>query len=98
VLSARYQDQMNAALSGRHLPAAATHAILGSLGGALTVAGDVGGAAGALLTQAARTAFMSGNEMALAVGAAVALGGAVLMLACLPSHTSQHTPDHGTDT
>jgi hypothetical protein len=43
VLSTRYQDHMTAALVGRHLPAAATHAILGSLGGALTVAARAGG-------------------------------------------------------
>ena len=42
VLSTRYQDHMTAALAGQHLPAAATHAILGSLGGALTVAGQRG--------------------------------------------------------
>ena len=34
-----------------------------------------GSAAGALLAGAARAAFMSGTEAALAVGAAVALGG-----------------------
>jgi hypothetical protein len=90
VLSARYQDHMTAALVGQHLPAAATHTILGSLGGTLSVAGDAGGAAGAALAQAARTAFMSGNEMALAVAAAVALGGAVIVLARLPSRTGRN--------
>jgi len=89
---------MTAALAGRHLPAAITHTILGSLGGALTLAHDAGGAAGTLLAQAARAAFMSGNEIALAVGAAVALGGAVLMLTRLPSRTDRHLPDHETDT
>ena len=44
-----------------------------------------GGAAGALLAHTARAAFMSGTGMALAVGAAVALGGAVLVIARLPS-------------
>jgi hypothetical protein len=36
---------------------------------------------------------MSGNEVALAVGAAVALGGVVLVLACLPSRVSRDSPD-----
>ena len=90
VLSTRYQDRMTAALAGRHVPMAATHTILGSLGGALAVAAGAGGATGALLARAARAAFMSGNGVSLAVGAAVALGGAVLVLACLPSRTSQH--------
>ena len=98
VLSTRYQDHMTAALVGRHLPAAATHAILGSLGGALTVAARAGGATGALLAETARGAFMSGNRTALAAGAAVALGGAVLMLARLPSQNSRHAPDRGADT
>ena len=97
VMSTRYQDHMTAALAGRHVPAAAAHTILGSLGGALAVAGSVGGATGALLAHAARAAFMSGNEMSLAVGAAVALGGAVLVLARLPSRTSRHLPDPGAD-
>ena len=85
VLSSRYQDHMSAALAGRHVPAAAAHTILGSLGGALAVAAHAGGAAGALLAHTAHAAFMSGTEMALAVGAAVALGGTVLVIACLPS-------------
>ena len=67
------------------MPAAAAHTILGSLGGALAVAAHAGGAAGALLAYAARAAFMNGTGMALAVGAAVALGGTVLVIARLPS-------------
>ncbi len=88
VLSTRYQDHMATALAGRHLPTPATQAILGSLGGALAVAADAGGAAGALLAHAARAAFMSGNQIALAVGAAVALAGVVLVLARLPLRDS----------
>ena len=93
VLSTRYQDHMTTALAGRHLPAAAAQAILGSLGGALAVAARAGGATGALLAHAARAAFMSGNEIALAVGAAVALGGVVLVLVCLPLRVSRDSPD-----
>ncbi len=40
---------MTTALAGQRVPAAATHTILGSLGGALAVAANAGGAAGALL-------------------------------------------------
>ena len=64
-MSTRYQNNMTTALAGQHLPAAATHAILGSLGAALTVAGNAGGATGALLAETARAAFMSGNQTAL---------------------------------
>ena len=93
VLATRYQDHMSAALAGRHVPAAAAHTILGSLGGALAVAAHAGGAAGALLAYTARAAFMSGTEIALAVGAAVALGGAVLVIARLPSRVPRDLPD-----
>ena len=53
------------------------------------MAAHAGGAAGALLAHTARAAFMSGNEIALAVGAAVALAGVVLALARLPSQVSR---------
>ena len=36
---------------------------------------------------------MSGNQIALAVGAAVALGGVVLVLARLPLRVSRDSPD-----
>ncbi|MGD0607258.1 MAG: MFS transporter, partial [Streptosporangiaceae bacterium] len=93
VLSTRYQDHIGAALAGRHLPATATQAILSSLGSALAVSTRVGGATGALLAHAARAAFMSGNQIALAVGAAVALGGVILVLARLPLRISRDSPD-----
>ena len=93
VLSTRYQGHMSTALAGRHVPAAAAHTILGSLGGALAVAAHVGGTTGALLAYAARAAFMSGTGMALAVGAAAALGGAVLVIARLPSRVPGDLPD-----
>jgi EmrB/QacA subfamily drug resistance transporter len=85
MLSTHYQDHMAAALVGHHVPIAATHAILGSLGGALAVAASAGGATGGLLARAARAAFMSGTQVSLAVGALVAAGGAVLVLARLPT-------------
>jgi uncharacterized transporter YbjL len=84
---------MTTALAGRHLPATAAQTILGSLGGALTVAARAGGATGALLAHAARAAFMSGNQIALAVGAAVALGGVVLVLVRLPLRVPPDSPD-----
>jgi uncharacterized transporter YbjL len=85
VMLTRYQDHMTSALAGQHVPAAVNQIILGSLGGALTVASTVGGATGILLAQAARSAFMSGAAVSLAVGAVVALAGAVLVIVALPS-------------
>ncbi len=89
----RYQSHMTAALSGRHLPSAATHTIVGSLGGALAVAGSVGGAAGVQLARVARAAFMNGMQISLAVGALVALAGALLVLTRLPSRSPQQSRD-----
>ena len=93
VLSTRYRDRMTTALSGRHVPTVAMHAIVGSLGGALVVAHDVGGVTGELLANAARSAFVSGVRVALGAGAAVALGGALLVLLRLPSRASGPAPD-----
>ena len=97
VMLTRYQNRMAAALAGRHVPIAATHTILGSLGGALAVAGAAGGATGTLLERTARAAFMSGLEVSMFVGGAVALGGAFIVLTRLPSRTSRQPPDPGAD-
>ena len=93
VLLTRYQDHMTTALAGRNVPVAASHAILGSLGGALAVGSSAGGATGTLLARAARGAFMSGMEVSFVVGALVAFGGALLVLACLPSRASRGSSD-----
>jgi len=97
VLSSRYQSHMTPALAGRNLPSAVTHTVLGSLGGALEVANSTGAATGALLARAARVAFMSGVEVSLGVGAVVALGGALLVVAGLPSRPSLTSPDVDAD-
>ena len=65
VMLTRYQDDMIAALAGQHVPVAVNQIILGSLGGALTVATAVGGATGVLLAHAARSAFMGGASVSL---------------------------------
>jgi len=85
LLATRYQDHVTAALAPYHVPAAALAAILGSLGGALAVAAHVGGILGAALVHLARSAFISGMDLGLAVGAVVALAGALLALAALPA-------------
>ncbi len=65
LLSTRYQGRMTAALASYHVPAAVMHTILGSVGGALEVAGRVGGVLGLELGQAARNAFISGMDLGL---------------------------------
>ena len=98
LLSTRYQDHIAPVLAGHHVPASAAHDIVGSIGGALAVASSIGGATGGQLAQAARTAFMSGNRQALAVAALVAVGGALLVLARLPSRVINREPDSPVDT
>jgi len=92
VLATRYQDHMTIALRGRDVPVAATHVILGSLGGALGVAASAGGTTGALLARAGRAAFMSGLGVSFTVGAVVALCGALLVLARLPARPLRTAP------
>jgi len=85
LLSTRYQDQMTTALAPYHLPHTIQDTILGSIGGALGVASRVGGAAGHLLADAARSAFISGADLGLLTAAAVVLAGCVLALLVLPA-------------
>ncbi len=97
VMSTRYQNHMVTVLTGQYVPEAARSTILGSLGGALAVADKAGGLTGVLLAHAARAAFMSGSGASLGAGAAVALGGAALVLAFLPSRTRPSSPAGGRD-
>jgi len=83
-LSARYQHRMTDALARQHVAHAIHETILGSLGAALGVAERVGGVAGALLSEAARSAFMSGMDLGLEVAAGVALAGVLAALLALP--------------
>jgi EmrB/QacA subfamily drug resistance transporter len=85
MLATRYQDHVTTALAPYHVPHAVLSTILGSLGGALGVAGHVGGGIGAALAHLARSAFVSGMDLGLTVGAAVAVAGCLLALAALPS-------------
>jgi EmrB/QacA subfamily drug resistance transporter len=85
LLSTRYTDHVTAAVAPYHVPPDVLATITGSLGGALEVAARVGGVLGGALADLARSAFVSGMDLGLGVGAAVALGSALLALATLPS-------------
>jgi EmrB/QacA subfamily drug resistance transporter len=95
VLSTRYQSAMTPVLSswqlltGRQVPAAAAHAILGSLGGALAVAREAGGPLGANLAAVARSSFMTGNRAALSAAVGVTGAGVLIVLALLPSRGAE---------
>ena len=93
IMSTRYQHQLAAALSGHRLGAvlavhplsAAVHAtVLGSLGGALTVAQHAAGVVGLALSSAARDAFLNGMDLGLEVGGIVVLAGVLVALVALP--------------
>ncbi len=84
-LSTRFQGHLVPVLAGHHLPAAIEQLVVGSLGGALAVAGHVGGPIGAALAAVSRRAFMSGMDLALAIGAVAVLVGVVVVAIALPS-------------
>ncbi|MEV0740221.1 hypothetical protein AB0I51_30790 [Streptomyces sp. NPDC050549] len=92
LLTTRYQDRMGPPLAPYRLPQGVSDTVLGSLGGALGLAGRVGGTAGRMLAELARSAFVSGMGLGLSVGAVVAAGGAVLAFAALPSRPRHRRP------
>jgi hypothetical protein len=95
LLTTRYQDRMTPPLAPYHLPHDLSESVLGGLGGALELAGQVGGGSGRLLAALARSAFVSGMGLGLTVGAVVAVCGAVLAFAALPSRPAAGSPDSG---
>jgi EmrB/QacA subfamily drug resistance transporter len=91
-LSTRFQAQMTAALASLHVPAGIESTILGSVGGALGVAGREGGLIGQVLGDWARSAFVSGMDLAFLTGAVVAAVAAAIALAELPSRAPAPPP------
>jgi len=89
LLNTRYQDRLDPVLARQTIPPAVHALITGSLGGALDVAGAVGGILGAELAAIARGAFVSGLDLAAVVGAVVVGAGALVVLLALPSRASQ---------
>jgi EmrB/QacA subfamily drug resistance transporter len=85
LLSSRYQGRMSTSLAPYHLPHAVQERVLGSIGGALDTAARIGGDPGAELAHLARTSFISGADLGLRTGAALALAGCLLALAALPA-------------
>jgi hypothetical protein len=98
LLSTSYTGRMKAALGPYHVPAAAMHAILGSIGGALEVAQRAGGALGPELAGVARSAFVSGMDLGMLAGGAVALAGCALALITLPGRPARSRKKEGEQT
>jgi EmrB/QacA subfamily drug resistance transporter len=91
-LSTQYQGRMIAVLAPYHVPATMESTILGSVGGALEEAAREGGMVGEVLAGWARTAFMSGMDLALLTGALVAVAAALLALLALPGRPQRGAP------
>lgn len=94
VQSTGYQRGLTARLAPYHLSAVIHETIAASLNAALTVAHHVGGTTGAVLADAARSAFISGMDSALLVGSIVALAAMVFVIVALPSaeHAEEQQP------
>lgn len=92
LLNTRYQHKLAPVLHQYRVPASILQLITGSLGGALEVAAHVGGHTGAELALLAREAFISGSDLAVAVGA-VAVGGAALLVLALLPNRARRTAD-----
>ena len=84
VLDTRYVGHVAPVLVGRHLPAGVEQLIVGSLGGALAVAGHVGGPIGSALATVARRAFVDGMDLALLTGSFAAIVGVAVVAIALP--------------
>ena len=93
VLNDRYQARLSPLLAGRGVPSSIAHLITGSLGGALQVASHVGGSLGGALTSVAKAAFVSGMDLALAVGAAVVFAAALAVVGLLPNRAEPAVDD-----
>lgn len=85
LLNTRYKDRLMPALRSYHVPTPVLHLITGSLGGALGVAGQVRGVLGHELAVFARSAFVSGMDLAMVVGAVVVMAGALVALLLIPN-------------
>ncbi|HET9078765.1 MAG TPA: DHA2 family efflux MFS transporter permease subunit [Acidimicrobiales bacterium] len=92
LLSNRYEGRVSAALAPLHLPQVLEQAVRSSVGAALAIAHQLGGAPGAAVADAARSAFMSGMDLGLFAAAVVALAAAAIALATLPGRTRFRRP------
>ncbi|MGF7235800.1 MAG: MFS transporter [Frankia sp.] len=82
-----YHSRMDTALSGpalAGLPASAKHAAHDQIGGAATVARQVGGGPGSLLTKVSNEAFVAGLHIVAVVGLVAVLLGMVVAATMIP--------------
>jgi len=83
IMASGFGSQMAATV--KTLPAQVAAVAKDSLGGALTMAGQMGGGAGRAMAEAARGAFVNGAGTALLIGAVIAFAGSLVALLFLPA-------------
>jgi len=89
VLGSVFATRYTAALGSlSRLPQAAQEAAKSSVGGAIGVAQQIGGPAGAAFEHTAKQAFVSGQSTAFLLAAAVVLAASVLIWRIMPMHLS----------
>jgi hypothetical protein len=91
VMASTYTSEIGSSLTG--LPDTARGAAESSLGGAVVVAGDVGGSAGQALLEAAREAWVSGLTLAMVVGAVIVTVAALIAWFGLPDRADDDLVD-----
>jgi len=87
VINTVYRDQMGDAVAG--LPGPAAAAAGDSVGAAVTIAGQLGGAAGDALAIAARAGFTDALGVAAIVSSVVAIGTAVFVARAMPARGAE---------
>jgi Na+/melibiose symporter-like transporter len=97
VLSSVFGSRMASAVDGDAVPAGARHVAQHSIGGALAVAEQVGGEAGAAISTAARAAFVDGFHTTSVVAAGFAIVGALVALIFLPAKAGPESPQGDDD-
>ncbi len=93
VMSSTYRPRVTDAISGFPVPDNVAHAITDQVGAAMTVAGEVGGEPGRILSSAASSGFADGMGIAFVIGAAALLLGAVIVAKFLPARSHDHEDD-----
>jgi EmrB/QacA subfamily drug resistance transporter len=95
VMSSIYRGDMGDVLAGSPLPPDAAEQARASLGGALGVAGSIGGDTGRLIADAAKESFVAGLHRGVLVASGAALVGALVVLVWLPAHAAPAPEEPG---
>ncbi len=91
LLASQYSSKILPSLTA--LPENAKNMAEQSLTGALAVAGQIGGDAGSIITDAAKSAFVSGLSFSLVVGAGIVSVAAIIAYFGLPEKAHDHDHD-----